>query len=62
MAKFEAGMESMIEMFIYETTGLIEQLDNILMNTEASSSFEEDDINAIFRIMHTIKGSAAMMG
>jgi two-component system chemotaxis sensor kinase CheA len=32
------------------------------MNTEASSSFEEDDINAIFRIMHTIKGSAAMMG
>jgi two-component system chemotaxis sensor kinase CheA len=62
MAKFEAGMESMIEMFIYETTGLIEQLDNILMKTEADSSFEEDDINAIFRIMHTIKGSAAMMG
>ncbi|MDR0975333.1 MAG: chemotaxis protein CheW [Ruminococcus sp.] len=62
MAKFEAGMESMIEMFIYETSGLIEQLDNILMKTEADSSFEEDDINAIFRIMHTIKGSAAMMG
>ncbi|MDR0946456.1 MAG: chemotaxis protein CheA [Ruminococcus sp.] len=62
MAKFEAGMESMVEMFIYETTGLIDQLDQILMKTESDSTFGDDDINAIFRIMHTIKGSAAMMG
>ncbi|MDR0991956.1 MAG: Hpt domain-containing protein, partial [Ruminococcus sp.] len=62
MAKFEAGMESMVDMFTYETNGLIDQLDQILMKTENDNSYEDDDINAIFRIMHTIKGSAAMMG
>lgn len=62
MSKFEAGMESMVDMFIYETTTLLEQLDQILMKTESASEFGEEDINEIFRIMHTIKGSSAMMG
>lgn len=62
MGKFEAGMEAMVDMFIYETTTLLEQLDQILMKTESASSFGEEDINEIFRIMHTIKGSSAMMG
>jgi two-component system chemotaxis sensor kinase CheA len=52
----------MVDMFTYETNGLIDQLDQILMKTENDNSYEDDDINAIFRIMHTIKGSAAMMG
>ncbi len=62
MAKFEAGMESMVDMYIFETTSLIEQLDQILMTTENKSNFSSEDINEIFRIMHTIKGSSAMMG
>ena len=62
MSKFEAGMEAMVDMFIYETTTLLEQLDQILMKTESASNFGSEDINEIFRIMHTIKGSSAMMG
>ena len=62
MANFEAGMESMIDMYIYETSTLLEQLDQILMKTESNNSFGDEDINEIFRIMHTIKGSSAMMG
>ena len=62
MSRFESGMESMIDMYIYETTSLLEQLDEIMMRTETNNEFGEEDINEIFRIMHTIKGSSAMMG
>ena len=62
MAKFEAGMESMVDMYIFETTSLLEQLDQILMKTESEHSFSTEEINEIFRTMHTIKGSSAMMG
>ena len=62
MAKFEAGMEAMADMYVFETTTLLEQLDQILMKTEDESSFGEEEINEIFRTMHTIKGSSAMMG
>ena len=62
MAKFEAGMEAMADAYVFETTSLLEQLDQILMKTENESNFSEEDINEIFRTMHTIKGSSAMMG
>ncbi len=62
MSRFESGMESMIDMYIYESTSLIETLDQIMMRTESNNRFDEEDINEIFRIMHTIKGSSAMMG
>jgi len=62
MGKFEEGMESMVDMYIYETTTLLEQLDQILIKTEGAGSFDKESINEIFRIMHTIKGSSAMMG
>lgn len=55
-------MENMVDMFIFETTSLLEQLDQILMKTENESSFGSEDINEIFRTMHTIKGSSSMMG
>ncbi|MBR4224455.1 MAG: chemotaxis protein CheA [Oscillospiraceae bacterium] len=60
--RIDAGMEQMTDMFIFETTSLLEQLEQILMKTESENSFGEEDINEIFRIMHTIKGSSAMMG
>ena len=62
MSRFESGMESMIDMYIYESTSLLETLDQIMMRTESNNRFDEEDINEIFRIMHTIKGSSAMMG
>lgn len=55
-------MENMVDMYIFETTSLLEQLDQILMKTENESSFGSEDINEIFRTMHTIKGSSSMMG
>lgn len=61
MSKFDPGMESMLDTFIFETTELLESLDEILMRTE-KDELTADDIGEIFRIMHTIKGSAAMMG
>ncbi|MBQ1902924.1 MAG: Hpt domain-containing protein, partial [Ruminococcus sp.] len=62
MPKFEAGMESMLDMFVFETGDLLEKLDDILMRTEQEDTIGTEDINEIFRTMHTIKGSASMMG
>ena len=62
MAKIESGMEAMLDMYFFETNSLLEQLDEILLRTEQANAFESDDIKEIFRIMHTIKGSSAMMG
>lgn len=62
MSKIEAGMEAMVDMYIFETNTLLEQLDEILLRTEQANIFTDDDINEIFRIMHTVKGSSAMMG
>ncbi len=61
LPKFESGMENMADMFVFETGDLLEKLDEILMRTEQEDSISSDDINEIFRTMHTIKGSAAMM-
>lgn len=36
-------------------------LEACILNTEKNATYTEDDINEIFRIMHTIKGSSAMM-
>ena len=51
----------MMEMFIYETRQFLEELEQLALASEQSQSFSEDDVNEIFRAMHTIKGSAAMM-
>lgn len=61
MSKFDEGMEGMVDTYIYETTTLLEQLDDILIRTE-KDELAPDDVAEIFRIMHTIKGSSAMMG
>ncbi|MDR1603531.1 MAG: chemotaxis protein CheA [Gracilibacteraceae bacterium] len=53
--------DSMAEMYLYETNSLLEQLDQILLGAEKSNEFSKEEIDSIFRIMHTIKGSSAMM-
>ena len=53
--------EPMLDMFIFETSQLLEQLEECILSSEKTSSYTESSINEIFRIMHTIKGSSAMM-
>jgi two-component system, chemotaxis family, sensor kinase CheA len=51
----------LFEIFIFETTQNLEQLEEIMLKSEKDKSLSSDSINEIFRIMHTIKGSSAMM-
>lgn len=51
----------MLDMFIFETIQLIEQLEQIILASEKVNGFDLHAINEIFRTMHTIKGSSAMM-
>ncbi len=53
--------ESMLDVFIYETEQNIAQLEASILTGEKASSFTPDTVNEIFRVMHTIKGSSAMM-
>ena len=57
MADFDR--ESMLEMFTFEMNQLVDQLEQTIIESE--SGFSMNVINEVFRIMHTIKGSAAMM-
>ena len=54
-------MDNMLEMYLYETNTLLEQLDELLIEAEKNRDFTTNDVNEIFRSMHTIKGSSAMM-
>ncbi|HCC02044.1 MAG TPA: chemotaxis protein CheA [Ruminococcaceae bacterium] len=62
MSTDDSSTDSLLEAFIYETSSLLDQLDEIMLDSEKQKSLSEDNINEIFRIMHTTKGSAAMMG
>ncbi|HYE82471.1 MAG TPA: chemotaxis protein CheA [Clostridia bacterium] len=53
--------EPLLDMYIFETTQLIGQLEECILSNEKSSCYTQSAINEIFRIMHTIKGSSAMM-
>ncbi|MDD3142353.1 MAG: chemotaxis protein CheA, partial [Lachnospiraceae bacterium] len=55
------SMDNMLDMYLFETNSLLEQLDELLIEAEKSGDFSTDDVNEIFRIMHTVKGSSAMM-
>jgi two-component system chemotaxis sensor kinase CheA len=51
----------MLEVFIFETSQQLEQVEQSVLETETLKAYPTDTINEIFRIMHTIKSSAAMM-
>ncbi len=53
--------EPMLEMYIFETGQLVEQLEQVILKSETSQCFNDSAVAEIFRIMHTIKGSSAMM-
>ncbi len=62
MSFFEADVQAMLEVYLLETGQLMEKLDEILLRSEASGALTAEDINSIFRIMHTTKSSSAIMG
>ncbi|AIF50395.1 chemotaxis protein CheA [Pelosinus sp. UFO1] len=50
----------MLDLFVFETNQMLEQLERLILDSEKSGGLEVV-INEVFRIMHTLKGSAAMM-
>ena len=57
----DSTMEGMMDTYLLETESLLDKLDEMLIADEKIGDFSSDDVNEIFRIMHTIKGSSAMM-
>jgi two-component system chemotaxis sensor kinase CheA len=53
--------EPMLEIYIFETTMFLDQMEQLIINSEKVGTFGDEAINEIFRFMHTIKGSSAMM-
>lgn len=58
-----SGIDSMVEFYVHENMQLLEQLEEILLGgLNEEGKLGQDQIEEIFRAMHTIKGSSAMMG
>lgn len=53
--------DGMLDMFIFETEQGLETLENICLDSRDAGEFDDDHVNEIFRIMHTIKGASAVM-
>ena len=53
--------DSLLELYLYESTSLLDSLDDILLSAEEEGDLSNENVNEIFRIMHTIKGSSSMM-
>lgn len=52
--------DPILEMYIFETMHLLEQLEDSILKSEKNNNFN-DEMDEIFRIMHTLKGNSAMM-
>lgn len=58
-----SGIDSMNEFYVQENMQLLEQLEEILLVDHSDTGgLAKEQIEEIFRAMHTIKGSSAMMG
>jgi two-component system chemotaxis sensor kinase CheA len=54
--------DSLRSLFVFETTQLIHEVENIILNAESDHSVLQNKMEDIFRMMHTIKGGAGMLG
>ncbi len=61
MSDSEYINDSVLQMYLFESATLLEDLDEILLQSEKSGLLSPENVDEIFRIMHTIKGSSAMM-
>ncbi len=57
----EFNTDSMLSMFLYESNQGLEKLEGIILEKQDAECFDDADINEIFRIMHTIKGSSGVL-
>ena len=57
----EQGNDGMLDMYLFENSQLLEKLQDIVLEQKDEDGFDEEAINEIFRIMHTIKGSSGIM-
>ena len=57
----EFNTQDMLDTYLFENTQLLENLQEIVLEQKDEEYFDEDSINEIFRTMHTIKGSSAIM-
>lgn len=62
MGFFDKDAEEMLDIYLLETGGLLKLADEILLRSEREKRMTKEDIHGIFRAMHTIKSSSAMMG
>ena len=53
MGIVEPGMEAMLDVFVHETDTMLEELDEVLIDSEKAHNIDDDNINTIFRITHT---------
>jgi len=53
--------ETMLEMFIFETSQYLEQMEQLVISSEKANGYTQTTIDEVFRIMHNIKSSSAMM-
>ena len=53
--------EDMLDVYLFENSQLLEQLQDIVLEQKDEACFDEDSVNEIFRTMHTIKGSSGVM-
>lgn len=54
--------DSLLEVYIFENLQLLDQLETHMLAAEKADRFTEAQVDAIFRILHTVKGSSGMMG
>ncbi len=57
----EFNTQDMLDAYLFENGQLLENLQEIVLEQKDEEFFDEDSINEIFRTMHTIKGSSAIM-
>ena len=64
MERFEKNPDFLQDLFVEETWKNIERLDNFIESKSGTEQVEitKDEVNRLFRTMHSIKGSASMMG
>lgn len=64
MERFEKNPDFLQDLFVEETWKNIERLDSFIESKSGTEQVEitKDEVNRLFRTMHSIKGSASMMG
>ncbi len=57
----EFSTDGMLDIYLYETEQLLDSMQQTALDYKDEDQFEEEQINEIFRAMHTIKGSSGVM-